>query len=176
MNLPRDVEIHEPVVDGLDLPWRSIPSGLRVDSVVAGWIDTPYGAGQASKGHAVDCIRFGASVLYELRGFDGEEMAKRLDRLPQDTALHSRIRARSALRKILRALEPWTTVDDPDDSWEPGDVAVEHTIGLAPTHMAIVTSLPSVVAHATDRGVKLASVRDLTGSVRLYRPLDKENW
>jgi hypothetical protein len=102
--------------------WRCLPPQIlaqqqRLGAILLRWEGTPYRPGQQKEKAGVDCVRFVAAVLDELRG-----TSTPIETLPPDAAMHTREGAIASMLNIKRAFMPCELVGD--NSLEPGDVLV----------------------------------------------------
>jgi cell wall-associated NlpC family hydrolase len=138
------------------------------------WWRTPYWRGQQCRGRGVDCVRFIAGVMDDLYGF----VRERLERLPQDVALHSPATARAALRQFLSIYQPHERVAD--GTAQAGDVVVTGPVGGGPGHALIVGGRRGELWHAGAQHVECTGYGYLSrGDVAMhavYRMLDRERW
>lgn len=104
----------------------------RLAKILRSWEGTPYGAGQALRGVAGDCVRSTVSIVCEWLRLPMPALAT----LPQDAALHNRRGAIRGLHRIRRALPPHTRLKGLE--LQPGDIIVTGPPHGGPGHAIIV--------------------------------------
>jgi cell wall-associated NlpC family hydrolase len=155
--------------------WRPIAPEptAALARALARWDGTPYVPGAQARGAGVDCVRFVAAVLDELR-----RRVTPIETLPNDAALHAPGPARAAMLRLRRAYGPSALVHD--DSLEPGDVVVTGVEGGGPGHALIAGDRPNVLWESPGQGVRRVGLSALrrAGVVvfAVYRPTDKPSW
>jgi cell wall-associated NlpC family hydrolase len=155
------------------LAWRPLTLPA-LERVLLSWEGTPYMVGQQAKGAGVDCVRFVAGVLDELRG-----RATPVATLPNDAALHNRAGAVAAMRRILELQRPWVPVED--GTVEPGDVLVWAPRGGGPGHATIAGGERFVLWESSVSGVRRTAIGAMLvhgawAFSGAFRPTDKTSW
>jgi hypothetical protein len=163
----------------LDNPqWRCLPpqllgQQLRLGEILLRWEGTPYRPGQQKRGGGVDCVRFVAAVLDELRGTKTE-----IKTLPNDAAMHTREGAVESMLTIKRAFMPCELVAN--NTLEPGDVLITGPVGGGPGHALIVGDQCNVLWESSGDGVRRVGKSTLkrqgTELFYAYRLGDREKW
>lgn len=158
--------------------WRCLPPQLlkqqaRLGLVLEQWQGTPYRAGQQVRGMGVDCVRFVAAVLDELRG-----TTTPIETLPNDASMHTREGAIASMLNIKRAFMPCELVGD--NSLEPGDVLVTGPRDGGPGHALIVGDQMNVLWESSNTGVrrvgKSALARNGYELFYAYRLANRDTW
>lgn len=163
----------------LPLQWRDVEISrrnelyCRISEVLDSWLGTPYAAGQAAKGLAIDCVRFVAGVLDELNHRKQQQL--HYLRLPSDLGMHNRREALRGLRLFRRAYEPNEMVND--FVIEPGDVLMTGPADGGPTHAEFAGTRRNTFYHATIDGVTVTGILKPVGTqFAVIRPMNKEEW
>ena len=146
----------------------------RLESVLQSWRGTPYGLGQQCKGMAVDCVRFVCGVLDEMY----QQPYQDIEHLPDDIAFHSREKAISGMKLIMRLFPTYTSIRG--NEVEPGDILVCGSKSGGPGHAMIVGTQQSVLWHSnTHKVVQTGLAFPQSGMYYLHRILrtsDKNRW
>lgn len=158
---------------GLEAQFRAVAATLER------WDGTPYQPNKQDRGPGggVDCVRFVAGVLDDLRG-------KRtpIETLPPDAAMHDRPRAIAAMLKLRRALEPNDEIKPVAGVLlvEPGDVVVTGPVDGAGGHALLVGTQPNVLWESNNVGVRRVGMSALKRAgiavFHAFRPTDKAAW
>ena len=114
-------------------PMAALKASGELRHLLQGWRGTRYAAGQSVRGVATSCIGFVGSIVRELAAIDFATKAE----IPTDTAFHSPVRARSEMRRILRAFGAELEVVE-GDTVQPADIVVTGPSRGGPAHLLVV--------------------------------------
>ncbi len=138
----------------------------RLQEILLSWEGTPYMSGAQLKGIGVDCVRFVAGVLDELKGTKTDIIS-----LPLDTCMQDPERAVNGMVMLLRSFDLTTSEDF--SYVHPGDIVITGTRG-APGHAMIAGSVPNQLWHADGKRVSRTIPRfggnSLSKLFRIVRP------
>lgn len=148
----------------------------RLSFVLESWRGVPWIPGGYTREIGVDCVRFVACVLDDL---GHTAIAPTLPRLAQDIGKHQPDAAALAADEMVRQ---WPHEFLRGEEVEPGDVIVTAGGKGGPAHALIVGLRPNTAWHCAPRsgvccvGLGHIGMDALGRAVRIWRPLNKQNW
>lgn len=140
---------------------ENIQIEFRIHKILLSWEGTPHMDGQQAKGLGVDCVRFVAGVLDELRGTH-----TKVNHLPPDTAFHARESCIRAFRQFMIGFNGYELAET--DTMQPGDVMITGPANGGPGH-AIFIGCDQSLWHAASDNVVRSSIDILNLSVYQYK-------
>lgn len=121
----------------------------RLELTLASWEDTPYLAGEQSKGQGTDCIRFVCGALDELA-----RVHNTIPREMQDVSMHDHLKAIEIMHMIQGFYPGYTKLPGDMRELQPGDVIATGQASGGPGHAILVGSQRNTIWQATKKGVK----------------------
>jgi len=147
----------------------------RLMRVLGSWVGTRYIPGQCARRAGTDCVQLVAGLLDELHGVKPRPVPRK-----SANAAANDVRAGFATIRAIRDRYPSNVVRG--GTIQPGDVVVtraEQHRGAAhhPGHTMMAGASPwSALDAMPSRGVQWTTLAASRAIVRVYRPMDKDQW